>query len=1030
MASHVNHDTSLLLYTQEELIRLREQLKLLGEHLKHTTAVTSQQEAVVSRIRTQLQGFDPSKADFAENQNWYKQQETLAMEKHKLDEIAEQRDHYVDQIRAIEEKFSTLAGQSRGQQENPTPASAPANEGPVGDLYDAQETPTNDAPTSEDILLFQLTQTQQELNAMTEESNNLRNKNMSSAKRSAILSREKQLIEKENFVLRKHRNVLQHRLDVLEDQGIDIGKPRNDLEAEARAARRQQREKNRHDGLAGAKIFPALETIMEAFQSVMLETELLNSTDEIEAREPETLLSPKERHDIDMLFDEGSDESARWSTLQESSANMNGVGAKQEIHAPMPPQFVSRGCRGEDMVYGDENSEDLIDWTPDDQYEFISYPPASVQVIYASGIPTQANDISAPLSTQYPPTLSNPQGHEANFTAAQDLARQHHDSVLNQPWDNLARPLSPRTSPPIPQDDDQECHNRIEKLNQLQSWAGAEFGLTLIDLDQFREFNQTTQQRDAALYSLEQSRGELEQFRRDLATRTGERNGARQRIAILEDEIKQREINEVQLREELRLEREEDPLADKLFVELAELRKQFEEAEEQNANAQENIVWLKKKVVDGAFKREEDLEKFKALEDGAEKGNAIVAEYESRIQAGNDQLDSLTSTLYARDAEIESLNAQLAALHASQAEIEQLTMELAATKEELEKAKSAAANTDVTITLNAEIHRLTSELLAWKQELDNTRSQTQGCQSSLQKATTALATSQDEVKKLSTELKQVKEERDRAQNEARNAVAAAEKARDEGVESRRALGAANDMGHRLRRISSENIRELVHVREERDSAVHDVSRFTRDLSFARDEAVNLKGKIEEFEREREVLTGRFLDAERRAVEYGHQVLELEGRIEELGKLVQDLSGEADDKADGDDTKMNDAKTKMEEVIDEILGAHDSTMQRVPVADPASPASLYLIGEELDSVARPVDRSTPAPKGPKSRGPRGPRAKPLGAPRRKGERVTRNPAPVYVDPPSPRTSRPPKRTPPRGRRAGEDGDYEEGPRPKK
>jgi hypothetical protein len=90
----------------------------------------------------------------------------------------------------------------------------------------------------------------------------------------------------------------------------------------------------------------------------------------------------------------------------------------------------------------------------------------------------------------------------------------------------------------------------------------------------------------------------------------------------------------------------------------------------------------------------------------------------------------------------------------------------------------------------------------------------------------------------------------------------------------------------------------------------------------------------------------------------------------------------------------------------------------------------LIGEELDAVARPVDRSTPAPKGPKSRGPRGPRAKPLGAPRRKGERVTRNPAPVYVDPPSPRTSSPPKRTPPRGRRAGEDGDYEEGPRPKK
>jgi hypothetical protein len=238
---------------------------------------------------------------------------------------------------------------------------------------------------------------------------------------------------------------------------------------------------------------------------------------------------------------------------------------------------------------------------------------------------------------------------------------------------------------------------------------------------------------------------------------------------------------------------------------------------------------------------------------------------------------------------------------------------------------------------------------------------------------------------------------------------------------------ANDMGHRLRRISSENIRELAHVREERDSAVHDVSRFTRDLSFARDEVMKLKGEGEGFEREREVLTGRFVDAERRAVEYGHQVLELEGRIEELRKLVQVLSREASGKADGDDTKMTDTKTKMEEVLDEILGPHDSTVQGVPVADPAS---LYLKGEEPDSPARPVDRSTPAPKGPKSRGPRGSRAKSSTAPKRKGERVTRNPAPVYVDPPSPSTPRPPKRPPPRRRRAGGDGDYEEGPRPKK
>jgi chromosome segregation ATPase len=551
----------------------------------------------------------------------------------------------------------------------------------------------------------------------------------------------------------------------------------------------------------------------------------------------------------------------------------------------------------------------------------------------------------------------------------------------------------------------------VNKVSLPDTQARGLFGMTFIDRDQLRGIDRTTQGQHFSLAALEHVRLELEQCRRDLATRTGERNGARQRIAILEDEIDEREMKVVQLREELRLEREEDPLADKLFIELVRLRNQFEEVEDQKAKAQGNIEWLEKKVCDNEAKRIEEFEKLRVLEEGAESGNTIVAECERRIQAGNDQLGSLTSALYAREAEIEGLNTQFATLLA---EIEQLNSKLAATKEKLWQANSAELNTDEISNfhphLNAEIQRLTSRLATGKQDLESTGYQTGGCQSLLQRAFITLTAVENKVEKLSAELKQVKEERDRAQNEARKASEVGGLAPDEKAERRHELGAANDMGHRLPLISSENIPELIHLREGRDSAVHDVSRLTRDLSFSRDEVTALKSSVVEFKKEIEVLIGRCVEAERRAGEYERQAIEREDNLEELRKLVQHLAREGVDKSDGDDTTM-------EGVLDGILG--DDAKQETLVASAASLKSpmAVMLGEEPGFPARP------APRGPKSKPRRPEKPTRLRGSRIQPPRATKNSSPSYLGQSYPATLRRPKRLPPRGGRAEEDHNYE-------
>ena len=66
---------------------------------------------MVNRIRTQLQTFNPNKADFPQTQHWYKQHDSLAMEKEKLDEFATQQHSYINQAQTIEEQVDeTLLG--------------------------------------------------------------------------------------------------------------------------------------------------------------------------------------------------------------------------------------------------------------------------------------------------------------------------------------------------------------------------------------------------------------------------------------------------------------------------------------------------------------------------------------------------------------------------------------------------------------------------------------------------------------------------------------------------------------------------------------------------------------------------------------------------------------------------------------------------------------------------------------------------------------------------------------------------------
>jgi chromosome segregation ATPase len=847
MDNQINHNT------QEELIRLREQLTTLRGHLNSTAAVTARQEAIVNQIRTQFQAFDPNTPDFPQTRHWYEQHDSLAMEKDKLDAVAKQQNEITTQATMMDEKINQLETQA-GQHGTAIQASQSANDDLELDLYaardDAQNTNPDDETTTEDILLFQLSQSQQQINALIGERDALKARNLLSFKRCAILSREKQLIEKQNFMLRTQRNVLQSRLDILEDQGFDIGEPRNDAEAEARVSRRKQRERRVYDGLAGAKIFPAQE---EAYDGVVLETELLDATDQI-VSVGLPLLSPKEKHAIDMLFEEASDDT-------------NETDIEQEINAPVPQQFNFGGYVDNDMVY--ENNEDLIDWTQDDdEYQFPSYPPVSLKAASLPSSPLQGGEREVPEGWQ---------DNGGNFInlAQEEVYKIQRDAALaelEKPWEDLSRPLSPRSLPHYLSPSSPSC---VEKLAQLQA-----------------EIN-------AANEELYQTRGELESLRRDFATKSAEGKGVRLRIKVLEEEIVEREMKEQQLREELRLEREEDPLADNLFVGLNQMRRELEECEEEKADAlrklsrvqdeyegykveiEAKIQGLKNQLSGVENAENEATARVTALEEAAEKGNFWVGELEQKIVVGNGQLESLTDTIWAREEEIKLLTAELETL-----------------KEKLQLAKD---NSEVLKDLNEalaakeqDIQRLKAELQTQTQELERARSFLQGCNSNSQKLRTGLDNAEAEVKKLTAQLNEAIEERDQARNEARNAVAAAETARDEVVESRRELEASNDMGERLRSISAENIRELASLREERDTAVHNVGRFERDLLSCREDVAVVKAQLTEISNERDDLVrenqnvvARYMDAERRAEEHWKRVMEGMAEIERLKLTVKE-----------------------------------------------------------------------------------------------------------------------------------------------
>ncbi|KAE9369133.1 hypothetical protein N431DRAFT_546711 [Stipitochalara longipes BDJ] len=960
------HSTLEPVYTQDDLVRLREHLQGLLQHVKDTTETTAQQEAAVNQIRAQFELIDSSEAEIVENQNQKEQHEAFAMEEYnKLDETAKHQDEADTQIQGIGKGNNKILSQ-KGEQGQSSEADLDAlladEQGSADNLLDPQDITSDEGPSIQDILHFQLNQTQQQL---------------------------------------------------------------NDLEAEMRAARRQHREKMRFEGLAGAKIFPALDENSDASESAALETELLDTTDEMQGQVLVSLLSPKERLDIDMLFEEPdealSQTSAQFSPLQAASQVTNEDDNQQGGNAPISHQGYNRAV-DEEMVYGDENSEDLIDWTPDDEFDLNSYPPASVQTTFTPVAPAQF-----PLPPQHSPVAPINQANDAPAQPQSDITNQHHDEALNQPWDDLARPLSSPTLPTTSLDslkilytphEDDSSQEYSDKLNALETLAQQEYGKTLVDWEDAKILNETTKQRDSALASLEQTRGELEHSRRDLATRTGERNGARQRIAILEDEVKEREMKELQLREELRLEREEDPLADKLFVELEELRRRFEEAEEAEAKAlaeltklyeeangrravaERDLAVMQQHLTDAETMMREQRERLKDLEWGADQDKAHAAELERKLSIANDKWASMTATVFTRDAKIEGLNAQLVTLRA---EIEQLTAQLVTTQQELDEAKSPEADTD---TINAqqaeieglkaqlgnakggqdELNQLTAELQNCQQSLSLSRSQQQSSHTTLQHTKASLSTAEIEIHNLSSQLQEASTALALARTEARNAVAAAEQARDEAVESRRALGAANDMGHRLRRISSENIRELVEVKEERDAALHDVWRLTRDLAFADEEVRRVRQEVQELEANNQVLSGRYVEAERRAGEYGRQALDCEERVEDLQRLVETLSDIAVD--------LEAARVEDGLPPSPMLSVEEEVSPRSPV----SPISPVMVGEERDSPtlfvgAAPKPREEPVVSGGES-------SERVIPPERRGTRKTRNPRPVYVEPSSP------------------------------
>jgi chromosome segregation ATPase len=867
----------------------------------------------VNKIRGQLQAFDPTKADLPQTQNWYEQQEILNIEKGKLDEIAKQQKDYLYQVQIMEEKVNELAARRQsGEQgdfrEVGNEISRPDTKGvksSAEEIYEMQEMEIDEGPATQS-LFDRLMQSEAQLREMTEERNTLRDKNLALAKRSAVLNREMWGIQKESKILRRQRNILQGRFDDLEDQGIDIGVPRNDLEAEARSSRKRQRDqlaRMQHlGGTVESNIKEGVEADVDFFQGAMLETELQNATDEMEDETLEEVRLQKQRGSIDSLFTNGSDKASSedsnlWSPVKEATPEK---AANEKKHTSPPLSSASSMQVDDDMVYGDENSEDLIDWTEADEDD---YQIDCFEV--ASGEPSE-----------------NPE-------------------VLIQKEDPVP-PMSPAASP---------THRDSQDYEEKLPLARAECDLV-------------KQQTNQAL-------AELELTRRDLATRTAERNGARQRMQLLDEEIAERETREIQLKEELRLAREEDPLADKLFVELHELRTAYEAVEERRAAAEDEIKELQLEMYEAEAKGGRDLERIKQLESVVEWNNGLIENLERQLGAANSQLSSMSAGLNAR-----------------QVDVQRIAADLQTARNDFERALTSSKAFESCLTAIREeknIAQVEVKSLAEKLRLANGES----------------ISAKAEVRDLARE------------NE--KAVAAANTANEVAGDLRRSLNASNDMGHRLRRISGENTRELVMVRDERDSALHDISKLTRDLATSHEELGRLRASLGTLIQERGRAQASLLSVTN---ERDHALKE----VTDLSEQLQGQKRQVDEHIHSvrmfsdENEKLLAAQEDLKRQIRNLLAAREhhqasegkkQNMQIEAVQNP-KPAWIDTTLHNLQQGGMPKQpgsptlfvNNTPVTAG-LSESIHAP-APVHGPPIRKSTRSTRNPAPTYVEPPSPST----------------------------
>jgi len=833
----------------------------------------------------------------------------------------------------------------------------------------------------------QLTETQQKLRAMTEERNTFRDKNLALAKRSAILSREMQATKKESEILLMQRNILQGRLDNLEDQEIDIREPRNDPEAEAHASRGRQREHLARiqgvEGRAETDIRRWLDTNLHSFQDASLETELQNAPDKMEDQTLEIIDHQEPRDDLDSLFSGGSDEeplknSAKSSPLHSKS---NGDSVHQENQTSIALPFAHSGLTDSGMVYGDENSEDLIDWTEDDdEYRIDCYQTESNDASHHPEVSVQQDVPERPVSPQYSATIWIDRDYCQEKI---ELVRVELEAVKRQRDEVLAK-LESR-GPPLPQENSPTLlANQYyeEKLNAARA-----------------EIDLMKQQRDTVM-------AELKQLQRDLATRTAERNGARQRIKLLDEEIAERQMTEVQLREELRLGREEDPLADKLFVELVELRKEYEDAEEERLRAEERFKCLQQQVYEADVKRGEDIEKLKSLESVVEKTTGVVESVEHQVQAANAKLRTMSATLDARQLDVQ---------------------------------------------------RIHSELLTARNDLGMAQVECKGYQTAIAAVIQERATAQTEANELTAELGYANEERNsaRAKSEelalkAKMALAATEAANKVVVDLRKSLNACNDMGYQLRSISNDNITELLMVRDQRDSALLDLVKSTRDLTTANEELERLRTALGTTTEERNNSRASLMamtderdhalqDCDNSAVELMKENLlfrseyeraeenlqsaqifsnEIERHLktqENLRKQIEDLTTALDSNTA---TVEKQARSEIQIQITAPPFTPLDAAYREPIqSDTSSGDEVRVnISEQPDSPTLFINDTPVTSDFPPSR--------PVPAQGiRKSTRSTRNPAPLYVDPPSPSV-------PKHNRKRKAESSDEEGPTKKK